>query len=144
MLTHTPEALPTSSRPEGRPVILVVDDCPDTTELFSMLVSGLCAGYHIISATNAADGLDEARAVGERLKLVFVDASMPVHDGFWLVEQLRADSTLAHVPAYLATGHERLDLRNLGIKGTLVKPVSVSALQLVIETEFPTDLSRFS
>jgi CheY-like chemotaxis protein len=132
------------SQKDHRPTILIVDDCEDTVELFSMFVEGLCPGYRIVGATNAADGLDRAKALGGRLTLAFVDASMPDHDGFWLVRQMRAEGALAEVPVYLVTGHDRIHLQNIGIKGALVKPVSIPALRAVIETVFKTDLSRFS
>jgi DNA-binding NtrC family response regulator len=99
-------------------VVLIVDDEQPLRELLSRWLTG----HHVV---HEAENAEAALAVlaSEPVGVALCDRSMPGHDGFWLIEQIRK-----HHPAVaiiLATADDaippRISLQN-GIVGYLVKP----------------------
>lgn len=103
--------------------ILVIDDEAKvrghTAELLRL------EGYDVTEARNGREGVDKARA--NPPDLIVCDITMPEMNGHRVLETLRADARMAHVPFVFLTGWgERDDLRtgmNLGADDYLVKPV---------------------
>jgi CheY-like chemotaxis protein len=79
--------------------ILLVEDDDDTREAFLDLLND--AGYRVTAATNGREALDMLH--GEGAALVLVDLFMPVMDGAELIEAMRRDRALAHVPVIAIT-----------------------------------------
>lgn len=88
-----------------QPVILVVEDAPDTLR---MLCDALIAeGYEVVAARDAAEAI-------ERLEVtvpdgVLLDAVMPGLDGFGLCKQIKATPAWSHVPVLFMTGLSESD-----------------------------------
>lgn len=59
------------------------------------------AGWRVLLAEDGAQGLEIVRA--EHPDLVITDAMMPVMSGDELVETMKSDPTLAHIPIVMAT-----------------------------------------
>ncbi|HEY9096446.1 MAG TPA: response regulator, partial [Hydrogenophaga sp.] len=82
------------------PVILVVEDAPDTLR---MLCDALMVeGYEVVAARDASEAV-------ERLQVtvpdgVLLDAVMPGLDGFGLCQQIKATPAWSHVPVLFMTG----------------------------------------
>lgn len=85
--------------PKARSTILSVDDSLDKLELLSVLLRQ--AGYQVLTATNARQGLEIARE--EIPDLIISDVSMPGTDGIELCRLIRADERLRSVPLMLVT-----------------------------------------
>ncbi|HVV86024.1 MAG TPA: response regulator, partial [Kofleriaceae bacterium] len=105
----------------GRRRILVVDDSLTTRMLEQSILES--AGYDVELAVSGEDGLEALQRGGHALMLV--DVEMPGIDGFTVVERLRADPALRHLPAILVTSRSAPeDLargRAVGASGYLVK-----------------------
>lgn len=84
---------------DQRPRILVVDDQPDTVELFSFHLDRL--GYACVPAYNGDEAL--ARAQSHQPDLVLLDVDMPGMNGFDVLRALRRDPVLRHVPVIMMT-----------------------------------------
>ncbi len=87
-------------RQQALPVVLVVDDAPDTLR---MLCDALVhEGYEVLAARDTLEAL-------ERFEVtvpdgVLLDAVMPGRDGFDLCRQIKATPAWAHVPVLFMTG----------------------------------------
>jgi two-component system response regulator AtoC len=66
--------------------VLVVDDEPAMRELLRRWVSGW--GYTVRTAARAPEALEAMLA--DPAEIMLVDITLPGHDGFWLVERVRA------------------------------------------------------
>jgi CheY-like chemotaxis protein len=103
--------------------ILVADDVPDNITLLSRYMQS--EGYSYISATNGVETLEKIRA--EMPDLVLLDVNMPDKDGFAVLEEMRADPILEHIPVIIFTA-ARLhpdDVQtglNLGADDYITKP----------------------
>jgi len=93
-------------------------------------------GYAAVEARNGREGV--ALAATEKPALVLCDITMPEMNGHRVLEAVRADTTLAHLPFIFLTGWgEREDLRtgmNLGADDYLVKPVEPAELLAAVKT----------
>ena len=91
--------------------ILVVDDDSDLVTTLKVVLEG--AGYRVISAPNAEQGM--TRAEGERPTLILLDIMMPnATEGFHFVWRLRRheEQYFQKVPiVVLSAIHETTDLR---------------------------------
>jgi len=81
------------------PTILLIDDDPDFVEATCTVLES--APYKVLVAYNGKEGLTQARQA--RPDLVILDVIMPGEDGFRILERLRADPALAHIPVMMLT-----------------------------------------
>ncbi len=92
--------LPGELKPEApRLPILVIDDSLTTRMLEQSILES--AGYEVVLATSAEEGLEKARAT--RFGVFLVDVEMPGMSGFEFVALTRQDPELKLVPAILIT-----------------------------------------
>jgi CheY-like chemotaxis protein len=68
------------------PYVLVVDDEESIRKLLSRWLTGW--GYQTKEAGNANEAIE--RMTAEPAAIILCDVMMPVHDGIWLAEQVRA------------------------------------------------------
>lgn len=101
--------------------ILVVDDSLTTRMLEQSILES--AGYAVDVACSGEEALSKARATGYALFLV--DVEMPGMDGFELIEQIRRDPALQHIPSVLVTSRDSQQDRqrgeNAGAQAYIVK-----------------------
>jgi DNA-binding response OmpR family regulator len=81
--------------------ILVVDDEKDILRIVTFSLQKW--GYEVITANNGQEGLDKISA--EKPDLILLDASMPVMDGFKMLEQLRNTPDWKNIPAIMLAAH---------------------------------------
>jgi CheY-like chemotaxis protein len=104
--------------PEKRPAVLVVDDDPSVTQVFSMMLS--LEGYDVSTATSAEGGLVEA--ADKHMDAILLDLRMPILDGVEFLRRLRALENCQHTPVAIVTGDYFIDdailnvLRGFGVK----------------------------
>ena len=65
--------------------ILVVDDEDSIREVLTRRLRGW--GHEVVAVGSAAEALTQMEV--SQAAIVFCDLIMPVHDGFWLLEQIR-------------------------------------------------------
>lgn len=123
LLPHRPHA---RSAPVKR--ILVIDDDARLREHYRELLK--LDGYDVMEARNGREGVERARK--DPPDLVLCDITMPEMNGHRVLETLRGEPRLAHVPFVFLTGwSEQEDIRtgmNLGADDYLTKPVEPAEL----------------
>lgn len=112
---------------------LVVDDVPDVTEMFSVLLTH--AGYEVSTASCAQDAIALARE--HRFDIVISDIGMPDMNGYELAEALRVLPGYEAVPMVAVTGYSMFDDRNrslnAGFNEHVTKPINPRAFLELIE-----------
>ncbi len=101
--------------------VLIVEDNTDMRELIS---DALRAKHKLYLAADGKDGLNKARLF--RPSVIVSDVTMPIMDGFTLLEQARADVQLHDTPFVLITARgdasDRLTSDHMGADAFLAKP----------------------
>lgn len=88
--------------PKGR--VLVVDD--DNLNRVKLTVHLQSVGCDVECATNGAEALELLRT--QSFDTMLLDLMMPVMDGFEVLEQIRNDEALQHLPVIVVSGEEDL------------------------------------
>ena len=113
--------------------ILIADDHDDNRELLQLLLSG--AGYNVREARDGNECLAVARS--ESPDLIIMDLSMPVLDGWGVLQELKTDEHTLTIPCMAVTAHAELD-RNaaleIGFKAYLSKPYPAETLLKTVAT----------
>ena len=83
------------------PKILVVEDNPQIQDIIARRLAR--KGYDV---SKASDG-DQCLAVlhSERPDLIIMDMSLPTKDGWQTTAEIRADTSVAHIPIIALTAH---------------------------------------
>jgi signal transduction histidine kinase len=79
--------------------ILVADDTPDNVTLLVRYLQS--EGYDYISAQDGVEALEKVRA--ELPDLVLLDLNMPQKGGFTVLQEIRTDPAVAHIPVIILT-----------------------------------------
>lgn len=106
----------------NRVSVLVVEDDPDTLELFTLSLGAVGAEVRSVTTAEAAVAL----LASWQPDIVLCDLQLPGIDGYTLMEHVRADARLAKVPMISISGshpgleHERS--RRAGFARHIPKP----------------------
>ncbi len=84
--------------PEGKPLLLVVDDQPKNLEILGHMLSD---GYDLIAVNSAAKALKCIEL--ERPDLILLDVMMPETGGFQLCEELKSTPEFTDIPVIFLT-----------------------------------------
>jgi CheY-like chemotaxis protein len=118
----------TTPVPADRGPILLIEDHPDTREMFALMLAG--AGFDVVTATNGAEGLRQLHAT--RPSLVLLDLMMPVMTGweFRRAQQALSDPQLASTPVIVVSAASRLKESTKDLDGCsiLQKPVDFDVM----------------
>jgi len=108
--------------------ILVVDDEPDLVSTVEYRLK--FANCKVVTASNGQEGLE--RAAAERPDLILLDTNMPGMNGHEMLEHLRADPVLKHIPVIMLTARcEAQDIAAAsarGISDYVTKPFDFAQL----------------
>jgi CheY-like chemotaxis protein len=100
--------------------VLVIDDNPDTIQLFQRYVQG--TRYSVVGLQEPAEALRVIGAVNPRILLI--DVMMPELDGWDLLTQIRLNHLLPNAAVLICSILPQESLaRSLGADGFLQKPV---------------------
>lgn len=114
-------------KPSGK-VILVVEDNPDMREYITRVLSPY---YRVETAENGADGLTKAAEVMP--DIIISDLMMPKMDGIEMLQTLKKDSKIGHIPVVMLTAvsDEQTVIRSLqtGVDEYVTKPFRASVLK---------------
>jgi len=106
----TPPLLPFQmSRESG--LILVVDDNRENRELLQILLEQL--GHRVVVAGSGPEAL--SLLAKDHFDLVLLDVMMPEMDGFAVLDRIKADDALRHIPVLMVSALDRLDSVVAGI-----------------------------
>lgn len=109
---------------------LVVDDFPTMRRIVMSLLKEL--GYtNLAEAENGADGLAKLRS--SHFDFVVSDWNMPVMDGLTMLQHIRGDAALKHLPVLMVTAEAKKEniiaAAQAGASGYVVKPFTAATLQ---------------
>src|SRR5436309_3526254 len=117
-----------------RPVVLVVDDAPDSLRLLCDALED--AGYTVLLARDGADALATFEIAMP--DAVLLDAVMPGLSGFEVCRRLKAEAAWAHVPVIFMTGLSETDhiVEGFASGGVdyVVKPLKVAEVMARLAT----------
>ena len=121
--------------PEGKPVILYVDDDPDYCEAMRVVLEA--SGYEMAEAASAEDGLEVYKS--RRPDLVIVDLMMEeVDSGTAFVKELRLLGNRAPIYMLSSVGEGMsisADYASMGLDGIFQKPIDRATLLTVLKTK---------
>lgn len=124
--------LPRSKRP-GKALLLLVEDNPDNLRAACALLQD---HYHLVTANNGQDGIDQARL--HLPDLILTDISLPVMDGFEMLAAIRRDETLKHIPVFAVTASamkgNREQILARGFNAYISKPIDFDSLMETLRT----------
>jgi signal transduction histidine kinase/DNA-binding response OmpR family regulator len=134
--SHTQPPEPEETAKTARFQILVADDRPDNVTLLARYLQN--EGYDYITASDGEETLTAIRA--HQPDLLLLDINMPKKDGFVVLEEIRADPAIQHIPVIILTA-ARLDPTdvqsgfNLGADDYVTKPFDRRELMARIRTK---------
>jgi len=110
------------------PLVMVVDDSITMRKVTSRVLAN-----HSFEVMTAQDGMDAIERIYDRVPdLMLLDIEMPRMDGYQLLEHVRSDARLRHIPVVMITSRagqkHRKKARNAGANGYLTKPYQEAEL----------------
>ena len=138
VVTETPDkdaALPAaviaenSANPDGRPVVVAIDDDPDMLTLLSRNLTR--EGYAVVTASTGQEGV---RLVNElRPVAVTTDILMPGMDGWMVMDAIKSNPATSQIPVILVSVSDTRDMGvSLGAFEFVSKPVDWSRLAIIL------------
>ncbi|MDZ4199782.1 MAG: response regulator [Kiritimatiellia bacterium] len=108
-----------------KPLILAIDDQPESIELCSMLIRLFLPEYDMISALDGLNGIELARK--HKPETILLDVKMPGIDGFEVCRRLKQDPTTCDIPVLMISGvmigsKHRVSGLDAGADGYIYKP----------------------
>lgn len=135
-MKHATHPVKSNGREKRKFKILVADDRPDNVTLLIRYLD-----YEGYDHASAQDGLETLIKVQDEMPdLVLLDINMPNKDGFTVLEEIRANPALEHIPVIILTA-ARLDPSdvqeglNLGADDYITKPFDRHELMARIRTK---------
>ena len=111
--------------------VLFIEDDAAVAEMYRLKLE--LDGYTVTIAPDGEQGLKMARDSGP--DIIFLDIRLPKMDGFTVLEAVRADEKLRHVPVIILSNYGEAELVERGLK--------LGALDYLIKAETtPSTLSR--
>lgn len=87
--------------------ILMIDDDREMVTLGKLILER--EGFEVLSAYNGAEGLDLLKKQVDDVNLVLLDIMMVGMDGWQVLEAVKSDSALAHIPVIMLTARHYLE-----------------------------------
>jgi len=122
--------------------VLVADDDPVSRGLIR---DALCSlSYEVVEASNGEEAL--LKMVEARPDLILLDIEMPLLDGYGVLQRMRDDPSLSHLPVAAITAQALPADRERGLArgfaAYLTKPIGVAALRTEVEHLLSPDAPR--
>jgi CheY-like chemotaxis protein len=100
--------------------LLVIEDDKDARDVFCAIFD--YEGAMVLGAGSAEEALGILRTVCPHV--IVTDIALPGHDGFWLLEQLRASARTSEIPVVAITAvADGAEVLNAGFDAYVAKPV---------------------
>ncbi len=111
---------------EAQKILLVEDN----RELRVFIYNNLIDTYTVIEADDGVEALEKIRS--ELPDIIVTDLMMPRMDGIELIDKVRHDFTMSHIPIVMLTARhspdDRLKAMEFGADGYITKPFSIELL----------------
>lgn len=113
--------------PKDAQKILLVED---NRELRIFMYNSLIDTYYVVEADDGAEALEKIRS--EMPDIIVTDLMMPCMDGIELIDKVRHDFTMSHIPIVMLTARhspdDRVKAMEFGADGYITKPFSIELL----------------
>lgn len=113
----------------SRSILIIEDD-----ESFAKILTNLAreSGFSALASPTADEGLRLARQF--RPEAILLDIRLPDHSGLMVLDQLKSDPKLRHVPVHVISSTDlSKPAREMGAFGYALKPVDKDQLQVVFQ-----------
>jgi len=115
--------------------VLIVDDSISMRAVIKKII--LISGFKMGQCVEAANGKEALKALEDNwMDVIVSDINMPEMNGFELLQSLKEDDFLKHIPVILIStegSKERMrDAFNLGAKGFIKKPFTPEAVKQIL------------
>jgi two-component system, cell cycle response regulator DivK len=124
------------------PAVLIVDDYPDTIEMYAAYLE--LVGFRPIKANNGYEALRVASV--ETPDVILMDLSLPGLDGVEVTRRLKGDPRTAHIPVIALTAHaaphQPEQLLAIGFHALIMKPCLPDALADEVTRVLSTAMPR--
>ena len=110
-------------------LVLVVDDQEINRDSLGIILED---DYEVLYAENGKEALEQMYTHANDMSLVLLDLIMPVMDGFEVLELVRQDEQLRHIPVIVLTAEKSAELQALqmGAADFITKPFDMSEVIL--------------
>jgi CheY-like chemotaxis protein len=116
-------------------LFLIVEDEPDSANMLEMILAP--AGVPTQLADTAEDALVALRQNPSGYALVIIDLALPGKDGFALLDAIKSDASLSHLPTVAITAYHTPELRSratkAGFSAYVPKPLDTSVFLGTLE-----------
>ncbi len=116
--------------------ILVVDDFATMRRILLNLLKEL-GHIKVHEAEDGEKALRVLRSADVKIDFVITDWNMPVMDGLQLLQEIRGDERLAHLPVLMVTAEAKKEnivaAAQAGADGYIVKPFTAATLKEKLE-----------
>ena len=120
----------------GSPLALVIEDDKSAFDLIGRYLAK--EGLRVTTATTAAEGLEQARQF--KPDLITLDIVLPDRNGFEVLQQIRADPELSHIPVFVISMVDNASRGfSLGASEYLAKPVDWNRLSGALRKHLGTE-----
>jgi adenylate cyclase len=113
--------------------ILIVDDEPFNVDVLQQELDEL--EYHIITASNGKEALDQIRK--HQPDLILLDLMMPILDGFAVLSEIKGDHSLRDIPVIIVSAADDSKSIVKGIKqgadDYITKPIDADHLKMKVK-----------
>lgn len=113
--------------PKDAQKILLVED---NRELRIFMYNSLIDTYYVVEADDGAEALEKIRS--EMPDIIVTDLMMSCMDGIELIDKVRHDFTMSHIPIVMLTARhspdDRVKAMEFGADGYITKPFSIELL----------------
>ncbi|MCM2352972.1 MAG: response regulator [Pseudobdellovibrio sp.] len=104
---------------------LIVEDDADIRETFQVALD--LEGYHVFTAANGREALEQLRTMPLKPCVIFLDLMMPVMNGNEFLSVVEKDPELAKIPVVVVSAFTSR-LSSAHARGTLSKPINLNQL----------------
>ena len=116
--------------------LLIVDDSASIRQIIKRVIS--ISGFATGDIYEAENGLEAIKILaGKRVDLILSDINMPVMDGITLLEKVKKNRALGHIPVVMVTTEAREQLVNkvmaLGASGYISKPFHPEEIKQLLQ-----------
>ena len=105
-------------------LVLIVDDIEINRDALGVILED---DYNLIYAENGKEALEAMYRHEDDLSVVLLDLNMPVMDGYEVMERIRQDERLSHLPVIVLTADKNAELQALqmGAVDFITKPFDI-------------------
>lgn len=100
-----------SSNPDSRYLVLIVDDLPDTRVLKRFALEG--EGFRVVEADNGREGVEAA--IRDRPRLVLMNYLMPEMDGLEATRRIRREPGFERLPILMNSACTEESMRDMAL-----------------------------